>query len=295
MELRLDLRPVRGRRRPAPAGGRGRAPGPGPDPAAAAVPQPDVRADLGRLRLRRHRDVRRDDLHAAVPADRQGDEPHGVRPDDAAARDRHARHLHRLRADGHPDRPLQDLPGGRARLRRPRDVPAVAAARRLPGAAHRRGPRRRRRRDGPDDADPHPGRAERRPAPGPGLGDVRRLVLPRAGRRDRGGRVRRDPQQPGRHRDTPPARAAGVRAAQRRRLPGRPEEIARCRCRPGHRPGVVHQRAGDRLPRGHPIAVLGSWRSSSLRELPLRGGAGRGKGPGGAGEAPVENVPGGAL
>ena len=97
-----DHRPRRRRRRA--AARRLRLPGaarPGADHAAGAVPLGRVpRRERDRVH-RRHGDVRRDRLRAAVPADRLRREPDLVGPADAAADHRPADHEHRLRAGDH--------------------------------------------------------------------------------------------------------------------------------------------------------------------------------------------------
>ena len=61
-----------------------RAPGGRADPAAGAVPQPQLRAGLGDRLPARLRDVRRDQLPAALPADGAGRLGHQLRPAAAA-------------------------------------------------------------------------------------------------------------------------------------------------------------------------------------------------------------------
>ena len=79
-----DPRPGRARRGRAGRVRLRRAPGGRADPVAGAVPQPQLRARLGDRLPARLRDVRRDQLPAAVPADRAGRLGHQQRPAAAA-------------------------------------------------------------------------------------------------------------------------------------------------------------------------------------------------------------------
>ncbi len=126
--LRADPRPGRhrgGHPRPVHAG---RTAGRRADPVARAVPQPQLhpqRADRLPARLR---DVRRDQLPAALPAGRPGRLGHQLRPAAAADDGRHAGGLAGRRAGHHQDRALQVVPGDRWR---DHDGLAVPAGNRL--------------------------------------------------------------------------------------------------------------------------------------------------------------------
>ena len=77
--------------------------------------QPQLRAGLGDRLPARLRDVRRDELPAALPADRAGRLGHQQRPAAAADDARHDGRLAGRRPGHHQDRPVPDLPDHRRR------------------------------------------------------------------------------------------------------------------------------------------------------------------------------------
>ena len=91
----------------------GGTPGPGADPAAGALRQPQLRADLGDRLPARLRDVRRDELPAALPADRAGGVGDQQRSAAAAADVRHAGGLAGHRPGDHPQRQVPGVPDHR--------------------------------------------------------------------------------------------------------------------------------------------------------------------------------------
>ncbi len=249
------------------------------DRAAVSVPKPRVRGRERRRVHRRRLALRLGHLPPALPPDREGREPDGLRARAAAARRRGARRLDRKRPADHEVRPLQALPDHRDRPdgrraaapltdrcrdeqahRRPLHGGARARARVRdagadPGGAERRRLRESRRRDLYGDPLQNDGRDDRR-------ADLRGDLREPAGLEPRG-------QAPARHVGTgaaaprprsdrrastfhPPAVHRGLRGRDQADLPDR-RRHRRARLRPHLAPrGTAATRDGDRSgPRRH--------------------------------------------